>query len=448
MALGSASEIFKCANHMVNRILPAKIPEIEKKKPDPSANQGKVKLFPSFYDLIEHFAPYVELSREETTYSFDKMTELCAAQGSTVTCYYLIPNKSEVLYGEMSGGIYRLNIDSKKITQEHKPAPPPASSHPIRILALTRNDSHLSFVQDDEYKVKELGKPTQQPVNKLPLKGRKICVNLEEKVIFLSDQNNEYLKYSINEEGKDYLSLGKLEVPADSKLSQTDFWLDDFLKCLEKQQTLSLDALTQVLQNETSEIIAMRANNKELVVLKLEGTRYFLYNFSLEKNVFEHKIEVVGSACLEKTVYRCLAVPKDSRNEEFIAVAGNTWDTLEDGTLCSLGLLQVFRINLGNTSGYSEYGTSAIRPSKQPNQSIQKIDFLHKQSNGSGSHILVVFDKCLTLVRFQQKQFQVVAKSDFQMNPEYSYLLNHAKNEILTTNCQNKFVVINLVGHR
>ena len=446
MALGTAVEINKSTNPVFNKMLPARTPELEKKKPDSAQMSAKQKIFPSFYHLIEIIAPYVELSREEAVYSFDKCLEVCTVQGSTVTCYYLVPNKYEVLYGDMAGNIYRLNLDTKKITQEHKSNTMDPQGQPIRILAQTRNDTLICFVQNDCAQMKEIGKPTQQPQTKLPLEGRKIWLNAEEKIIYLSDQVNEYLKYSINDDGKEYVHLGKLEVTSDARACSNIITIEEFLGGKDGEHTLSLDAMTRLLQSQTSEIIAMRATNKDLVVLKLEGTRYYIYKFNVDRNQYEHTIEVQSSACLEKTVYRCLAVPRDSRNEEFIAVGGNTWDILEDG-ICSLGMIHILRSNVENNA-YQDYATSVVRPFKFPNQTLQKIDFLPRLSNAQWNHMLIVFDKSLSLVRFKEKKFQVVGKSDFQMNPEYSYIINHSKNEILTTNCNNKFVVIYLQGHK
>lgn len=139
----------------------------------------------------------------------------------------------------------------------------------------------------------------------------------------------------------------------------------------------------------------------------------------------------------------CITLPKNSKEDEYIAVGGAMTTTQANAIGRSLDFhvfpfISVYRKNVAQTV-YQDYAMSVLRT--KVNSSVRKLEILPKVSSG-WTYMLVIFDSSIALVRFKDKHFQVIKSNDqFIINPHYVYAINN-KCEIVTADANRRFYKI------
>lgn len=195
----------------------------------------------------------------------------------------------------------------------------------------------------------------------------------------------------------------------------------------------------------------MRANMWELLVLKLEFEKYYLFIYDTVKSIFKQRLEVkvpvrkilfiIASEDLRVT---CVALPKNGKDDEYIAVGGTISNVSPNyvgaaGDFHFFPFVSIYRRNVAQTI-YQDYAMTIIR--SKTSSTVRKLELLPKTPNG-WMYLLAILDASLSLVRFKDKKFQIVGQNDqFVFNPCFVYGINN-KYQIITTDANRKFYMIN-----
>lgn len=125
----------------------------------------------------------------------------------------------------------------------------------------------------------------------------------EDRMIYISDSNNEYNKYIISEDVSEFLEVSRLQIKKGmGENEQAD--ADEIMEKMDSEKQFSLKMFEKLLQGiaevnlgKHREIVQLRANTSELIVLKLEFGKYFLYIYDTVKSVFKQRLEIKLPAC-------------------------------------------------------------------------------------------------------------------------------------------------------
>lgn len=139
----------------------------------------------------------------------------------------------------------------------------------------------------------------------------------------------------------------------------------------------------------------------------------------------------------------CLGLPKNNKDEEYIAVGGtmSTYSAHCGGSSRDVQLfpfVNVYRRNVAQTM-YQDYAMTVLR--SKTSSSVRKLELLPKTPNG-WTFMLVILDASLSLVRFKDKRFQIVGKNEqFVFNPCFVYGIN-TKWQLIVTDANRRFYMI------
>lgn len=133
---------------------------------------------------------------------------------------------------------------------------------------------------------------------------KRICLSPDDLMIYIINPNNEYTKFQIDEVTNEFKEVARLEINHEAQQKLIVAEGCDLLTQMEKTKTLKLDIFNTILQRisglileEQAEILQIKANNSEMVVLKKEYKKYLLYIYDIKKNIFKQKLEATLDIC-------------------------------------------------------------------------------------------------------------------------------------------------------
>ena len=84
----------------------------------------------------------------------------------------------------------------------------------------------------------------------LPLS--RICINPDDKAIYISTPNNEYVKYVISDDKSDGIELSRVEMTAEAKQKLTNREPRETIKEADSPMTLSLSLFAKIIRRRAS----------------------------------------------------------------------------------------------------------------------------------------------------------------------------------------------------
>lgn len=116
-------------------------------------------------------------------------------------------------------------------------------------------------------------------------------------MIYISDANTEYLKYTMGEDKQDFIEVNRIEMARRSSENES-LDADDIMTKMDNDKTLDLNLFSKLLHStilspgKHGDTIQMVANTWELIVLKIEFGKYYLFIYDTIKCLFKQKLEI------------------------------------------------------------------------------------------------------------------------------------------------------------